>query len=502
MSRLCIIVLGVLLSEGRSVELAPGWPVYLGDSTVVMSQTVPGFKAKIHRLTSSDTLAERSPQIEVDGQGEVWMQWQVVTDSSQVQIHLAKLLENGLSSTPNLAVPAVESWPFVDNEPVIIPWESGEGPLLLQFGTSGAWRRVVGGGGCCYFDLRLIALSKAGSSLVVLWDAHYAFPGPTGGYGSAPVMATIVRPDGTAKTWWASLMGLTYGDSFFGGRDIYYTNYSTALSIGSDGPNRVFVLSLEDSELDRTESDDLSGTSWPFWYIADPVIQVVGLETRFLGDLPSLGRIGTKRPGVEKWTLGYDRREYKEEHWWPNPITAAITANHKAVGFALWREGDLNLWVLSDSSWYGPYPIASDVEKGVPAIAVDTWGRYWIAFTRDRDLYATTVTPEELGLGLRTSLSGLEQGGPTPPSTLLAPARPNPFNASTLISYSVGSPGHVSLVICNTLGQVVDTLVDRVQPAGSNSVSWDPAAGVSSGIYLARLVTPNARETRKLMLLR
>ncbi len=572
---IAVIGLGVLRSEGRSAELAPGLPVYRADSTVVMSQTVPGFRAEVRRITDSDSLAEWDPKIEVDGSGKVWMQWlgaSVVArqdEQVQLQVHLAELGEGGLVDTPDLVVPAgaydwlshsiakgpdgrlwcasqmgtgpvwddysgeivfpdgnppfaigpCEDQPrpldspmrpgllaFLGKEPVIIPflpvirgedewiwweWWSMEGTLPLRFATSAEVVHLDPAlAFCCYWDSYATALSRAGPSLVVLWETSYAFPGPTGGHGEDPTFATIIQPDSSATKTVAHVT-MSYGDSFYGGRDIYYYNYSRALGIGSDGPDRVFVLSVEDSLLsgpparyqDRIDEADVAGL-----YIADPVVQVQALET------PSLDT-------VDEWTLGYDRRAYREDSW-PPPIRAAITANHKAVGMALWRDGDLDLWILIDSSWYGPYPIASDVEGGVPAIAVDARGRYWMAWTRNKDIYATMVTPEELGLEPPTSISGPETAGYFAPSTSLALARPNPFNASTLIAYSVGSPGHVSLIICNALGQVVDTLVDRVQPTASYSVSWEPAAGVSSGVYLARLVTPDAIETRKIMLLR
>ena len=566
------IGLGVLLSEGRSVELAPGWPVYRADSTVVMSQTVPGFGAEVRRITNSETLTEREPRIEIDGQGKVWMQWLAASvvereeEQVQLQVHLAELDEAGIVGTPDLVVPAgaygwlshsiakgpdgrlwcasqtatgqvwddysgdnvfPDEYPplaihpcadepraldssmrpgslaFLGKEPVIIPllplirwedewiwweWWSMEGTLPLRFATSGEEVYLDPAlAFCCYWDSYATALSKAGTSLVVLWETSYAFPGPTGGHGEDPTFATIVQPDSSVTRTVANVR-MSYGDSFHGGRDHYYYNYSRALGIGSDGPDRVVVLSVEDEQLSGPPAFPVYRTDEAGFYTADPVVQVQALET------PSLDT-------VDEWTLGYDRRGYREDSW-PPPITAAITANHEAVGLALWRDGNLDLWILIDSSWYGPYSIASDVEAGVPAIAVDGKGRYWMAWTRNKDIYTTMVTPEELGLESPTSISGPEIAGPVPAGTSLAPARPNPFNASTLISYSVGSPGQVSLIICNALGQVVDTVVDRLQPAGSYSVSWNAAAGLSSGVYLARLVTPDAMETRKLMLLR
>ncbi len=78
---------------------------------------------------------------------------------------------------------------------------------------------------------------------------------------------------------------------------------------------------------------------------------------------------------------------------------------------------------------------------------------------------------------------------------------PNPFNPATTISYSLPSATHVSLDVFNILGQNVATLVDEHQSAGEHTVLWE-SVGYASGIYLYRLSTPEAVETRKMILLK
>ncbi len=83
---------------------------------------------------------------------------------------------------------------------------------------------------------------------------------------------------------------------------------------------------------------------------------------------------------------------------------------------------------------------------------------------------------------------------------------PNPFNPETIISYSLAAPQHVKLTIYNTLGQRVRVLVDDWQLAGLHRVRWDgtSSAGkkVASGVYLYRLETATAVQTRKMTLLK
>ena len=77
---------------------------------------------------------------------------------------------------------------------------------------------------------------------------------------------------------------------------------------------------------------------------------------------------------------------------------------------------------------------------------------------------------------------------------------PNPFNASTVISYTLPSETRVVLVAYNILGEVVDTLRDEVQPAGSHRVTWTPA--LASGVYFIRLQAQGATARTKTILLK
>jgi len=68
---------------------------------------------------------------------------------------------------------------------------------------------------------------------------------------------------------------------------------------------------------------------------------------------------------------------------------------------------------------------------------------------------------------------------------------PNPFNPATTISYDIPTSGHVKLVVMNILGQVVETIVNSVQEAGSYKVQWN-ASRYSSGVYLYTLTVEGA----------
>jgi len=105
-----------------------------------------------------------------------------------------------------------------------------------------------------------------------------------------------------------------------------------------------------------------------------------------------------------------------------------------------------------------------------------------------------TITSQPIHVGF---LAGAEQAAPSG----LVECRPNPFNASTVIAFSLASDQHVQLSVYNVLGQRVATLVDADLPAGSHEATWD-ANGSASGVYFARLITPSGVQTKQMALVK
>jgi DNA-binding beta-propeller fold protein YncE len=97
--------------------------------------------------------------------------------------------------------------------------------------------------------------------------------------------------------------------------------------------------------------------------------------------------------------------------------------------------------------------------------------------------------------------------GDTPSSaTRLGPNYPNPFNPSTSIPFTLAREGRVTLRIYDVNGRVVATLIDGAMTAGEHVAHWNASDArglrVSSGVYMARLETDDATDTRKLVLLK
>ncbi|BDQ03192.1 DUF4623 domain-containing protein [Ignavibacterium sp.] len=82
----------------------------------------------------------------------------------------------------------------------------------------------------------------------------------------------------------------------------------------------------------------------------------------------------------------------------------------------------------------------------------------------------------------------------------LAQNYPNPFNPTTTIRYSIANPVNVSLIIYNTLGEEVMTLVNnQFTEPGVYNVVFD-ASNLASGTYIYRLTAGDFVMTKKMVL--
>ena len=78
---------------------------------------------------------------------------------------------------------------------------------------------------------------------------------------------------------------------------------------------------------------------------------------------------------------------------------------------------------------------------------------------------------------------------------------PNPFNASTVLSFELRDASEVKLVVYDIAGREVVKLVDEYKTAGSHNITWD-SENFTSGIYFARLNAGDFTQTQKLLLIK
>ncbi len=113
------------------------------------------------------------------------------------------------------------------------------------------------------------------------------------------------------------------------------------------------------------------------------------------------------------------------------------------------------------------------------------------------DIYAYRVT---------TIGTAVEQVAAPAAPVRLYPARPNPFNPHTTLSYRIEQAGPIRLALYDVQGRLVRELVRGDRPAGTHDVAWDGADSrglpCASGVYFALLQSGATRLQTALTLLR
>lgn len=194
-------------------------------------------------------------------------------------------------------------------------------------------------------------------------------------------------------------------------------------------------------------------------------------------------------------------------------ITFTTTSKY---GIALINTGNQNLNVQSITSSNTEFSL----DKSSLILIPDTYTYLYVSFTSEatEDIFSTTISiqsddPDEAQLDIPVTIevkngTSLLDGSQSPKTFALHQNHPNPFNPSTVISYQLPVSGFVNVVIYNSLGQKLATLVDNRQETGARSVSFN-ADGLPSGVYYYRLNVLNAANnsityssTRKMILMR
>lgn len=101
----------------------------------------------------------------------------------------------------------------------------------------------------------------------------------------------------------------------------------------------------------------------------------------------------------------------------------------------------------------------------------------------------------------RTSSVNNELAAEGPREFDLAQNYPNPFNPITQINYSIPKAAEIQLIVFDTMGRIVATLVDESKASGTYSVPFD-ASGLASGIYFYRMQAGSYSKIMKLTVLK
>jgi len=118
-----------------------------------------------------------------------------------------------------------------------------------------------------------------------------------------------------------------------------------------------------------------------------------------------------------------------------------------------------------------------------------------------------TVYFDNLRIVKKVPATAIEDRNPeVPREFVLSQNYPNPFNPETRIDYQIPAASSVELLIYNTLGQRVRTLVRQSQAPGSYSIHWDgrnqQGIQVTSGVYFYVLRAGTHLAQKKMILIR
>ncbi|UCD38507.1 MAG: T9SS type A sorting domain-containing protein, partial [Fidelibacterota bacterium] len=156
----------------------------------------------------------------------------------------------------------------------------------------------------------------------------------------------------------------------------------------------------------------------------------------------------------------------------------------------VWTKYDGNPVLEPTEAWEGN-------EVWLPAVAFDgtTYHNMWYSGYSGGKYRIGYAWSSDAVIGVEHSRD------PLPSVYFLRQNYPNPFNPVSTIRYDLPQASEVSLVVYDILGREVVRLVDGYMEPSYHQVQWD-GQGCPSGIYIARLATPEYTKSIKMVLLK
>jgi hypothetical protein len=147
--------------------------------------------------------------------------------------------------------------------------------------------------------------------------------------------------------------------------------------------------------------------------------------------------------------------------------------------------------------------VGADTSKDGFSVWIGTWGQQ----SATGRTQAAAPLPFAMGnwsnWGEWFEIAGRAQSAAAdaPTEFALHPAAPNPFNASTALSFQLPANSFVSLRVYDTAGRLVETLVKGWREAGSHEVTFD-ASNLASGVYICCLASESTQAVQKMLLIK
>jgi hypothetical protein len=200
------------------------------------------------------------------------------------------------------------------------------------------------------------------------------------------------------------------------------------------------------------------------------------------------------------WALWFDGCIQKTSDGgkkWTNKITT-LTSGAQAlcfpsvnVGYAYGGGGVICKTTDSGSTWR---QLNVPVTNKINSISFIDENNGW-AVTDNGLILHTTNGGEDITTNVEAEIKN------TPYKFSLYQNYPNPFNPETTIKYSVPHASKVNIAVYNTIGQMVCKLVNKTQPEGVYTITFD-GHGLPSGIYYYVMTAEGIQQAKKFLLVK
>jgi subtilisin family serine protease len=178
----------------------------------------------------------------------------------------------------------------------------------------------------------------------------------------------------------------------------------------------------------------------------------------------------------------------------PAPVQAQFTAS------TYWGYPPLTIQFTDASvgnatAWFWDFGDGQTSTAQSPQHTYTAKGHFSVILTTTDLCGSDTTIPFDVFVGVPT---GVDLPGA---AFALRPNVPNPFNPATVLEFELEQEGWATLEVFDVAGHRVATLLDGVQPAGPQRVTWRPRQ-VQSGVYFARLVQGKRIAVERMVLIR
>lgn len=180
-------------------------------------------------------------------------------------------------------------------------------------------------------------------------------------------------------------------------------------------------------------------------------------------------------------------------------------------GSLLWSLVGLMLWVYPMSAWaqntavsWSSFNMGFAVPRSTTTLVPSAVGQAFVGPAGQGDTYVESgllviMLPKE-------STVSIDEADGLPLAYALNQNFPNPFNPQTTIRFVLPAATDVRMVVYDLLGREIVQLVDQQLEPGYHQVVWNgrDASGreLPTGIYIARMVTPDFTKNIKMVFMK